>query len=203
MNNLKLASVLALGAFFPIAAFASPVCPTFSGDPINAGNSNGTDCNVLITIGSTGTVTITPEATGHPYDGNEDQLIGVVDNYTAGPISALTLNGGSNDIFGFDGDGIDTFLSHVSDPSDNSGYGGPDSYFTGINGGKTTGTVDFSTALTHGTTTYFSLEGDPASGTFTAVVGSPTPEPSSLILLGTGALGIAGSLRRRFTNMNS
>jgi hypothetical protein len=37
-----------------------------------------------------------------------------------------------------------------------------------------------------------------ASGTVTGPVGSPVPEPSSLALLGSGILGMAGMLRRKF-----
>jgi hypothetical protein len=39
---------------------------------------------------------------------------------------------------------------------------------------------------------------DPIGGTVTGPVGSPVPEPSSLALLGSGILGMAGMLRRKF-----
>src|SRR5260370_33533061 len=39
---------------------------------------------------------------------------------------------------------------------------------------------------------------DPISGTVTGPVGSPVPDPSSLVLLGSGILGVAGMARRKF-----
>ncbi|MBS1800351.1 MAG: PEP-CTERM sorting domain-containing protein [Acidobacteria bacterium] len=39
--------------------------------------------------------------------------------------------------------------------------------------------------------------GEPFSGTSVTLAVAPTPEPSSLLLLGTGALGFAGSLARK------
>src|SRR3977135_2274217 len=51
----------------------NPPCPQI-------GYANG--CNVIITISSSGTVSfVTTSQTA--YDGNEDQLIGVINNYTA------------------------------------------------------------------------------------------------------------------------
>jgi hypothetical protein len=195
MNHLKL-TTLALGLLVPAAAFAAPVCPNF-------GAANG--CTTVITVGSTGTLTASKGPSTSPdYDGSDDQLVGFYNNSSL-TISSIKLNGGSsNPIFGFDGDGVDGYGA-PSNTTDLTGYGGPDSYFSAISPDQTQGTVNFISAIAPGGFTYFSLE-EPfsASTPITGTTGGTgvTPEPSTLFLFGTGALGLAAQFRSRFARSN-
>jgi hypothetical protein len=139
-----LLSAVALGQH--ATAYASTTtCPALGDD---------TDCGIIITIDGTGAhLAVTGQG---PYDGNDDTLVGVVNN-SARPIGSLILSS-SADIFAFDGDGIDTYGA-PGNPQDTTGYGGPNTYFTAINASATSGTVNFVTPLpAGGGTTYFGLE---------------------------------------------
>jgi hypothetical protein len=116
-----------------------------------------TDCGTLITITNAGG---TATATGQPpYDGSEDTLIGVR-NLSSMPISSFGLSSPGAVIppFSFDGDGIDTF-GIAGNASDNTGYGGPNAFFTNISVDQDSGTVNFITPIPPGGSGFFSLEG--------------------------------------------
>ena len=175
-------------------ALAAGLCPAYGDAP---------GCNEVITINANGTFTVTGlPANGTNYDGSDDALVGIVNNSSVA-VSSIFLNGNGVDIFGFDGDGVDTFGA-PGNSIDKTGYGGPNSYFTGYLTDDHMGTVNFITPLAaNGGSTYFSLEesfdaSNPVVPTNPTPV-SATPEPQSLALLGTGALGIVGTLRRRFS----
>ncbi len=119
-------------------------CPAYGYD---------TTCGTVITITPASGVTITQTGQG-PYDGNDDTLVGIVNNSNV-PISSIVLTSGQ-DIFGFDGDGVNTYGA-PGNPKDTTGYGGPNTYFTNFSG--LSGTVNFVTPLApKGGSTYFSLE---------------------------------------------
>jgi hypothetical protein len=131
---------------------ANAQCPAFGAD---------TTCGVVVTVTNKGA---TVSSTGQgPYDGIDDTLIGIVNNSSV-PVKSLVLTS-TLDIFGFDGDGIDTYGAPGNN-LDRTGYGGPNAYYTNINAGLTSGTVNFITPVApNGGTTHFSLENALGSAT--------------------------------------
>ncbi len=187
--KLWYAVVVVATTISPSLANAADICPAYGAAP---------GCNEVITVNADRTFTVTGvPVNGTNYDGSDDALVGIVNNSSA-VVSSISLNGNGVDIFGFDGDGIDTFGS-PGNSIDDTGYGGPDSYFTNISADQTTGLVNFLTPLAaNGGNTYFSLEQAFDAAAPPTPGPAVTPEPGSLLLFGTGALGIAGMLRRRF-----
>ncbi len=192
MKALHTAAVLTSALLASSAALAQ--CPAYGAAP---------GCNEVITINAGGSVSVAGiAANGINYDGSDDALVGIVNN-SSSTVSSIFLNGNGADIFGFDGDGINTFGA-PGNSIDTTGYGGPDSYFTNYTADDTMGTVNFITPLAaNGGNTYFSLEesfdasNPPIPTPPTPGPAAVTPEPASLVLLATGALGAAGTLRRR------
>jgi MBG domain (YGX type) len=190
------AAHLALSLVLATVVSAANLCAAQAGDACSAPTTghgalpvgSATGCGVIITITATG-ATISSPINGNPYDGDDDTLVGVVNN-SGQYLTSITLTA-STDIFGFDGDGPCNYAQY-SDPGEGStadcfnspnptanpgldpyDYQGPDNTFTNISGAMTTGTVVFTTPIPSGGSTWFALEGPP-SGISGLVVSSDT-----------------------------
>ena len=158
-----------------------------------------TDCNFFYHFNSNGSISTTFGTTNssfgnYSYDfaGGEDALIGVINN-SGHAITHIGLNGGSTNIFGFDGDGIGAYGHSGTNSLDTSfgSYGGGDAYFTNIVGNI--GTVNFiNGGIASGSTGYFSLEEPVSISAPPTVTGTPEPATWAMMMLGFAGLGYAG-----------
>lgn len=162
-----------------------------------------TSCAVVYTFNADGSISTAVNSSIPSTDGIEDTLAGIVNN-SGHTINSLTLDGGSLDIFGFDGDGISTVPNPGSGPG-NTYFGQyfdatnhllGTTTFSGINATRTKGTINFS-GLTNGGTGWFVLEEQisfSAPPTPTSTV--PEPETYALMLAGLSLVGFASRRRK-------
>ena len=183
MKKLLLLGCVFAGATF--TASAASVCPSTS--------DTNTDCGFIVTINPGGTISTAAVPGANPYDGNDDALVGIVNNSGAVFNGSFSLSGSSVDggIFEFEGDGICTYVNASYCATAATGYEGPGVTFSNISSDYSTGTINVAN-LAAGATTYFSLEGAPGN-----IQGIGTPEPASLSLFGLGAAGAFMFLRKR------
>ena len=173
---------LAVGGMFAITSThpskaATPTAP-FNQCPA-VGLS--TACSVLLVVNPDRSVTVLRDDTQSPYEGDDDIVVGVLNN-SAGPIGDVNINssGGNVPIFNFENDGICDPQNwgqggsgpHVAGcPFGPTGYEGPNTGFSNISSDLMSGRVDFPAGLNAGASTFFSLEGNPQD--FAGSPGSP------------------------------
>lgn len=161
----------------------------------------------LITFTNSGvTTTLNPAYGGSdpgPYDSSDDTYFGVINNSSTA-VTHFNLASATQDIAGFDNDGIDTspYLNIPNNPQDSSGYGGPNAFFTNIAPDLMSLTVNFITPIAaNGGTDIFSLEEPVAINNI--IVGSPEPSTWVMMLAGFAGLGFVAYRSRKAKSVSA
>ncbi len=182
----------------PASAIVFTQCPAVG---------NATGCNLLITANANGSFStaVASNPTQPPYDGSDDQLVGVQNNSILA-LTSLTLTGSG--IFAFEvgpsGDGICS-TSYLNCNFGPTRYEGPNTSFTVVN--NNSGTVNFlNGGIQPSLSAYFSLENiatinTTVTGGTTTNPGTAVPEPFTVIGTTIGG-AIAFRMRKRLKVTN-
>jgi hypothetical protein len=82
--------------------------------------NRATTCNVVITAGPGGSfVTTVPNAS--PYDGSDDNPVGIINNSGSTITSLSFIGSGGGGLFAFDGDGLQSFNATPGGAPDGTG----------------------------------------------------------------------------------
>jgi len=201
MKNILLAL-----SFSAATLSASSICPSTP--------TTTSDCDFVITIGSTGSASVAAVPDSTPFNGpitfidgttdpgGDGSLVGVVNNYSQA-LTGFTLegSGAGAGIFDFSFNGICVYTGAAYCSTAQTGYEGPTTTFTDLQSTvlfqTTEGMVQFGPALGTGQSTYFSIEdaasdlsangGLTVSGVTFASAGSAAPEPGEFALVSLGA----------------
>jgi hypothetical protein len=204
-----LAGVLALGLFSSNARAQSNLAFGFSGFDTN---NNLTINSTVFTNTDSGWI----DALQADYPGNQNYVSGNLngDNYSdffdfdlTGLTGTVTSASFNVDTYVITVPGTFDIFATALTPAQVSSANAPLPYYADLTSGEEIGTIDFATSdsnslatITLNTAGDEWLQANEGNG---VVIGgqfngaSATPEPSSLVLLGTGIAGLAGMIRRK------
>jgi hypothetical protein len=157
------------------ASAAAAPTPPFTECPVIGSSPS---CEILLVVNPDNSVSVLGDPKVGPFDGNDDTLVGILNDSTTA-VRAVTVSGSGSGLSQFDGDGIcsgdyGTWAKSSGCPYGPTGYEGPGTSFVTSSSLPDSAEVDFTKGLAPGASAYFSLEGALTSAELTAREGTLT-----------------------------